>query len=222
MDALADWVDNHPQARLIIFDTLTRIRDRGKRSGNSESNSLYEDDYDLIAALKKLGDEKHVCVCAVHHTRKPKEQEEDPFDQISGTLGLGGAADAIVVLKRSVGATDAKLHVTGRDVEEQSLSLAWDKETCLWGMLDGEALTPDQTNVIQALTFAGKPLSPVEVYPLIGKNHEATKKLLYRMASDGLILRDRGKYSPLPAPQGGGHTGVPDVPEDVSPFEDVL
>lgn len=88
--------------------------------------------------------------------------------------------------------------------------------------LDGEALTPDQANVIQALAFAGKPLSPVEVYPLIGKNHEATKKLLYRMASDGLILRDRGKYSPLPTPQGGGHIGVPDVPEDVSPFEDVF
>jgi hypothetical protein len=194
LDALYDWLGHHPGCRLVIFDTLTRIRDRRPGLGGG---SLYEADYDLMALLKQVGDQMGLCVCAVHHTRKPKEHEEDPFDQISGTLGLGGAADAMIVLRRAVAAADAKLHITGRDVEEQSLTIAWDGDHCLWSLLDRAALTPDQAQVIAALRAAGQALTPLELYPRIGKNHDATRQLLCRMVRDGLVVRTRGKYSPL-------------------------
>lgn len=205
LDTLAAWLDAHPTTRLVVFDTLTRIRDR---RGSQQGGSLYEDDYDLIATLKKLGDERRVCITVVHHTRKPKEQEEDPFDQISGTLGLGGAADCIIVLKRAVAASDAKLHVTGRDVDEQTLCLGWDKESCLWSLLQGQSLTPDQAQVVSVLVTAGRALSAMEVYPRINKNYEATRKLLRRMAQEGLILKNREMYSALPTGEGATHVPV--------------
>jgi hypothetical protein len=96
-----------------------------------------------------------------------------------------------------VAAADAKLHITGRDVEEQTLPLVWDGEHCLWSLLDHAAITPDQMQVLEALKAAGKPLTPLELYPRIGKNHDATRQLLCRMVRDGLVVRSRGKYLPL-------------------------
>ena len=52
----------------------------------------------------------------VHHTRKL--DSADFVDSVSGTQGLAGAADYVLVLKRQRHSTDATLAVTGRDVPE--------------------------------------------------------------------------------------------------------
>ncbi len=211
VDALADWLAKHPNARLAVLDTLARVRDR-----RGDAQSLYDSDYDAIAAYKDLGDRTRSSVAIIHHTRKPKEQEEDPFDSISGTLGLGGAADAICVLKKAVGALDAKLHVTGRDIEEQTLPLSWSPDDCLWSLAEvRDGLTPEQRRVVEALRTAGCPLSPLEAAPLLGKNYEAAKKLLKRMADEGVILGRGGKYSAFTPSADvprvpGGATAIPD------------
>ena len=56
-----------------------------------------------------------------HHDRKAAV--DDFVDSVSGTHGLAGAADSIMVLARRRQAADAVLKVTGRDVPEDEYAL---------------------------------------------------------------------------------------------------
>jgi hypothetical protein len=210
VDAIADWLKGHTAARLVIVDTLARIRDRRRSEG-----SLYEEDYDAIARLKDLGDRQTCAILVVHHTRKG--EAEDPFDTISGTLGLTGAADVALVLQRPRRSCTAHLHVTGRDVDEQRLALRWAAEHCVWleeEEDDQEELTPEKRAVIEALRGAAAPLQPAEVALRIGKTRDAVRQLMRRMAEQGLLRSDAGLY----ALQGTGTTDVTAVTGEDNPL----
>ena len=68
---------------------------------------------------------------AVHHLRKA--DADDSFDTISGTLGLTGAPDTILVLKRD-GSGTIVLHGRGRDLVEIEKAMTFNKESCTWTM----------------------------------------------------------------------------------------
>ena len=131
-EQIAGWLSEHPNARLVIVDVFARVR--GKLSPQA---SAYESDYGPMSILKQIADEAGVAMLVVHHTRKASS--EDFLDDVSGTQGLSGAADAILVLKRSRGQADAVLHVTGRDVEEADYALSFHADLGAWQMLDGPA-----------------------------------------------------------------------------------
>jgi hypothetical protein len=125
---LAEWLNLHRgSARLVVIDTLAKFR-RGKKSN---ANS-YDEDYEDVGQLKKLCDEYSVSALIVHHTRKLKS--EDPFDDLSGTLGIGGAADGILILDRDRGNDGGSLYVTGRDVPECTIPVTLDKVSFRWSL----------------------------------------------------------------------------------------
>lgn len=125
---LAGWLDANPSARLVIVDVLRKVRPLGDGRGNA-----YNEDYDSMGALKRLADKYGVAIIAVHHTRKMAD-DSDVFNEVSGSTGLTGAADAILIAKRSRNTAEAVLHVTGRDVNEQEYGLLWHSETCSWSL----------------------------------------------------------------------------------------
>lgn len=122
---LKGFVREHPDARLIIIDTLQKIREAG-----AEKYS-YADDYKVITSLKRFADGTGVCLLLVHHTRK--QQADDKFDMISGTNGLMGAADGAFLLQKER-RTDsaATLDISGRDLQDQRLYLKRDEERLAW------------------------------------------------------------------------------------------
>jgi len=67
----------------------------------------------------------------VHHLRKMPDS--DPFNMVSGSTGIIGAVDSLYVLEKD-NRTDnkAKLHVTGRDIEDMQLLLEFDRTTSTW------------------------------------------------------------------------------------------
>jgi hypothetical protein len=134
------WLKAHPGARLVIVDTLQKFRP-AQRGAQKDG---YADDYEAVSAVKNLADRYAVAVLILHHSRKASA--ESPFDEISGTLGLTGAADAIVVLQRDQEASTAALYVTGRDVEEETLQLTWNDAGCLWSVAGREAGINRQTS----------------------------------------------------------------------------
>lgn len=81
---LEGFIREHPDVRLIIIDTLQKVREIG---GNRYS---YASDYEIVTKLKTFSDRYGICLLVVHHTRKM--EAEDSFDMISGTNGLLGAA----------------------------------------------------------------------------------------------------------------------------------
>ena len=115
-EQLNRFVSEHPDTRLIIVDTLQKIREAG---GDKFS---YANDYEIIGQLKHFADQTGIALLLVHHTRK--QQVDDKYDRISGTNGLLGAADGAFILEKEKRTGDtAVLEVSGRDQPEQKLIL---------------------------------------------------------------------------------------------------
>ena len=81
-EQLARFVAEHVDTRLIIIDTLQKVREVGG------DNYSYANDYQIMARLKSFADVHGLCLLLVHHTRK--QTADDKFDMISGTSGLLG------------------------------------------------------------------------------------------------------------------------------------
>jgi hypothetical protein len=134
LEALQMWLESHPACRLVIIDTLAKIRPRERPNA-----TLYGQDYGALAPLAELARAYHVALVIVHHTRKAGA--EDALDAVSGSTGLTAAADAVLVLQRARGQGDATLSVTGRDIEERELALRFDQTTMQWTLIgDAETL----------------------------------------------------------------------------------
>lgn len=130
-EQLNQFVKEHKDARLIIIDTLQKIREVG---GDKFS---YASDYDIVTKLKSFSDEHGICLLVVHHTRKM--ESSDSFDMISGTNGLLGAADgAFVMQKEKRTENKAILELAGRDQQDQRLELKFNRELCVWELIKAE------------------------------------------------------------------------------------
>ena len=126
LQALRDY----PGTRLVIIDTLQKARDSRSAAGK---NGLYSADYDDMSALKDLADSQKIAIVLVHHLRK-QQDSSDPFNQLSGSTGITGAADTNMVLQRPRGSNTATLLVTGRDVDDQQLHLRFENLT--WHLVE--------------------------------------------------------------------------------------
>ena len=124
-EQLEKFIREHPDTRLIIIDTLQKIREVG---GDAYS---YANDYDIVGKMKQFADKNGVCLLLVHHTRK--QQAGDKFEMISGTTGLLGCADGAFLLQKEK-RTDlnATMDIVGRDQPDQRLHLIRDSEKLLW------------------------------------------------------------------------------------------
>jgi RecA-family ATPase len=191
LDDLTDWCQTASQPVLIAIDTLAKVRPPQKTG-----QTFYESDYAAMAGLHKLANERGIAVVAAHHDRKMAA--DDPFDTVSGTLGLTGAADTIIMIKRTSAGTT--FHVRGRDIEDGETAAQFDKATCRWSLL-GAASEVHRSNlrsrVIAALKAAGQPLSTKEIMSAAEmENRNAIDLLLRKMVKDDEIERvARGRYA---------------------------
>src|SRR5215208_5437111 len=119
IDTVRRWIKSVANPRLVVIDTLAKVRDpKAKDQGN------YEADYDSVSELKALADEFSIAIVLVHHQRKM--EAEDPIDTVSGTTGLTGAVDTVLVLYRTGQGTI--LYGRGRDIEEVEKAATFDPE----------------------------------------------------------------------------------------------
>ena len=127
-----DFVFDHPDTRLIVIDTLARARE------HDNNTYSYAMDYKDMLLFKEFADARDLCLILVHHTRKNAESA-NPFDQISGTNGLLGAADGAFVLHREKG--EVFLDFVGRDLPEQRYVLEFEPTHCLWEVVRTDVQT---------------------------------------------------------------------------------
>ena len=126
-EQLEFFIREHPDTKLVIIDTMQKIREVG---GEAYS---YASDYEIIGKLKQFADKHSICVLTVHHTRK--QPAGDTFEMISGTTGLLGCADgSLLMQKKKRTALDATIDVVGRDQQDQILYLSKDPNTQIWNL----------------------------------------------------------------------------------------
>jgi hypothetical protein len=190
VEALRAWLAEHPEARLVAVDTLAKIRPR------TRGQNVYQEDYAALEELLPLAAEHEVAIVVVHRTRKMAAA--DPLDEISGSTGLTGGVDGVLVLKRDRGKADAVLHVDGRDIEEPAeYALKWDAETAGWTIVgDAEEyrMSEERKEILGVLVEAGEFLGPGEVADVLGKPRNTIKQRLWHMAQDRQVDNRNGKY----------------------------
>ncbi len=118
-EELVNFLSDFPKTKLVIIDTLQKVRDS---KGGAGKTGMYGNDYDDISSIKRIADQYNIAIILVHHLRKMKDSD-DPFNEVSGSTGIVGAADTNYVLKRKRSSRDATLLACGRDVEYQELTL---------------------------------------------------------------------------------------------------
>lgn len=182
------WIEGADRPRLVIIDTLAMVRMPNRKDQNS-----YDADYAAVRELRDLGLTYGIAVMLVHHLRKA--EADDPFDTISGTLGLTGAPDTIMVIKRDASGT--MLHARGRDLIEIEKSIKFDAGTCTWSIMgDADVVrqSAERAIIIKAMEEAGEEaLGPRQIAEACGMKAANVRRLLSTMKKDG-IVKNAGTY----------------------------
>jgi len=197
-DQIRDFVKEHPDTVLVAIDVFQMIR------GNEKENS-YAVDYRDVQMIKQLAVELDIAILVVHHVRKLTD--EDPFNMLSGSTGISGAADTSFVLKRSNrNQANATLSCTGRDIESRDMELKFNKETCTWELLsdsmdDPTMLLPKEMSALiefmrETISFSGNNTVFTDAFNMhsgFGVNAKGLKQMMnkwrYTLEEHGVFFR---------------------------------
>jgi hypothetical protein len=172
----------HPAAKLVIIDTLIRVRPRRGKSGD-----VYEEDYESIAPLKRVADEFNVALLVVHHTRKMTA--DDRQDMVSGSNGLAGAADTTLVLVREP--QGPTLWGRGRDVEDMEHAMRFDPAHCLWS-IEGDADARRERHALREILEAMLPYergsAPGQIAKLLKQPVAKILDAMVRLEREGMVF----------------------------------
>jgi hypothetical protein len=202
------FLDRHAAHKpLVILDTLGKVR------GTYGGNDAYGNDYSQMSALKSLVDAvPGSSLIVVHHTNKGAK--EDFLDSVSGTQGLAGAADSILLIRRDRQSESSTLHVTSRDAREGEYLMNLVNGT--W-KLDGASLHQSAEAARNRATTEGVGDEMAEVVKLVNKYPEGVKPkdvatlLHMEPAQARVYLRRALDAGRIANPKYGLYTGVTPV-----------
>jgi hypothetical protein len=218
IDDLSGWLFDHPYARLIILDTWRCIKPAA--TGRA---SAYDEDASGLNPLHELA-KAHpgVAILVIHHTRKL--EADDPFDTISGTHGLTGVADTLLVLAKH--GEGAKLCGQGRDIDGYEKALTRNKLTGSW-RITGDAKELAKTGERQALLDVlkeaeGEVLRTSAIAKGAGVSESSASHRLKALHGEGLVEKaGYGKWKlPDPYQCRQSRQSDDDTDDDTGPYFD--
>jgi RecA-family ATPase len=194
IDALDEHIKKHPMTRLIIIDTLQKIRPASNRGVN-----VYEQDYSIISSLQRFAISRHITMLLVTHLKKDNGLSgSDPFDQVTGSMGISGAADATIILKRSAESKDAKLYTRGRDIEDQAIMLKFNDG--FWTYTGGgdAGNIEHAQEIIDCLAENNRPMTAAEISKWLSGNDSIKlshpRRTMSALTDRGCVRKSDGKY----------------------------
>lgn len=168
--ALEKFLNEHPNLKLVVIDTLTHIRS-DKGGGN-----IYKKDYDDLYPILKFAHENHITILLVHHKNK---KDEDGYNSISGSNGLAGVCDDIYELKRKDREKPyGELVLSGRDIIPLTIKLKQD-ENGIWHTIEDTDHLKQETDPVVIDTFL-----------VISWNGEETGKYEYTATELSLLIKE--------------------------------
>ncbi len=188
IDQIDAYLEDHPQVKLIILDTLGYFF-----AQSAQSTSGFLDDYQKVRLFKDLAERRKIAIILVHHTRKMPDIN-DEFNEVSGTTGITAAADAILLLRRARGRNEAILSCTGRDFEDNRILLQPDFKTGNWTVVEGDEisyLTGERREILRVLKNSETPMTPLQLSKVVFKSSKSISLLLSKLYEEGLV--DKGE-----------------------------
>lgn len=175
--------------RLVIIDTLSRaIFGKQKEA---------EDMTAWLSPLQEIAHDQNCVILFVDHHRKMKGYDPDVIADILGSTAKGAMVDTAIGLYRERGKAGAKLAVTGREIEETTLSIKMDWNTGCW-MSDesNEDMTAQQSILLDVLHQIG-PSGASDIAEAAFGNREKrglAHSQLSTLESKGLVQNSGGAW----------------------------
>ena len=189
-DELDKWRLGCKRPRLVIIDVFLKVRPPRKKGEDP-----YQADYDAVTPLQRYASEHRLAIVLVTHTRKMAA--EDPLESVSGTNGITGAADAVLVLNRDAKGTT--LYGRGRDIEEIETALRFDAgRWSILGDADEVRKSDERRKIIAALKEAGDEQTPAAIAKLTGMKVQNVRVLIRKMVANGEVSQPRVGYYSVP------------------------
>lgn len=193
------WLDRHPDCHFVTIDTTAKVRDRN-HGGNG---FMYTVDYEAGSAIKEIADRRGISILLLHHANKKDCEGGDILESVSGSTGVTGSVDHILLLKRNRLEPDGLMTLISRDHEDRQFAMTF--EDGLWTLIGdpedaagdgwrGDGKSDARHEILSALRQ--EPLKPAELATRIGKNATTTRRLLQKLSEAGQVTkRFDGKYS---------------------------
>ena len=190
-DELGKWLREHPNCRIVVIDTVSAFRDN-----DPGRKSAYAHDYAVGEMLKPLAREFSCAIVLVMHNRK--QAAGDVMQRVSGTQGMTGSVDNVLVLERTRGDLDAALSIDGRDIVKPSqlaLSFAGGPWHYLGNVSDVQR-SKERTAVMEAIKAQGGAATLAEICDAIPEKRRGTiKVMLSKMVKAGELRNDNSIYT---------------------------
>lgn len=185
-EEIAEWLTEHPDAVMVAIDTLGKVR-----PGTTGKQGAYEVDVAHMARLQDLFRDRTVALVIVHHARK--EGTDDFLTSVSGTYGITGSADTIVVVRRKRQEAFGTIHMTGRDVADAEIAARFDG--LVWTEAPGALpeASFERTEVYRVIEEQG-PLFPQAIADRVGKTRQNVQNMVDRLVRDGAVARTGKGY----------------------------
>lgn len=220
LEAIGEWLGRVEKPRLMIVDVWARFEPRKKTATNDYSDITY-----TMQKIQALIAGYDVAVLLVHHTRKASGDgvfSGDPFDLIIGSRGLTSNMDATLMITRARMESDARLDVTGRDIEEASINLTFDKTTCRWNenaRVLAPALSYERQQVLDAVSAGYTTAQAIADH--VGKNRTTVQNLMKALVDENLLVHPRKGAYHLPLQEAPPAEETPEPPADMTDWPDM-
>jgi hypothetical protein len=185
---------SHYHYGLVIIDVLAKL----ETSAAGKSERGYHDVYDMFTPLQELRKQHPFCLAMLTHLRK--QEADDVFDALMGSVAYQGAQDVLWVLERKPKDDYAFLHIRDKDAEEKTIALRFINGH--WQYIgEGEEyeVSRDQRKIIKILAEEKKEMGIDQIRKAAewGENkYGYLRHLLVAMVKDDMIHHTRyGKYS---------------------------
>ena len=122
-ESLKGWIEDVKNPRLIVIDTLAKVKQRSSK----KNATAYDLDNEMLRDIQKLAIQNNICIMFISHLGKA--QQDYSFDKIQGSVGMQGITDTMWLLDRGDNSDTASLVGRGRDIYDFEYSLKWNEET---------------------------------------------------------------------------------------------
>lgn len=192
-EAIASWLDQHPDCRLVVIDTFAHFRKM------SRERDIYLKDYMAVMPLTRLADERDICIIVVHHEKKglAGTPSGDFIEDVSGSSGITGGVSGIISIKGRRGIQEEnesrKLMITGRDVpNDYELDMSFDAERGGWLT----AARQDAKTAIKQLFLQHPFMTQMDMIAMI-PNMPANRirRAVLEMKFEGELIQSKHGYS---------------------------
>jgi DNA-binding transcriptional regulator YhcF (GntR family) len=186
---LIEIADELPDLRLIVLDTLSRVRDDTNKESSAELGRVLE-------PLQEFAKKRRVCVLITHHTGKLGSETEtaaDPFDALRGSSAIRATARGVILIVP--GDQCYRLLSENGHTEKLDLKIRPHPQTCEWQLLGRWEPRVDadvRTQVLDHLNLVGQ-ATVSEIATELQLNARTVGNALSKLRSEDLITRVGGK-----------------------------